>query len=92
MAPVFVTRDVADNGEGRIVGVSKEHLKLSVIQEQNPFRNFAAIAFQQADLYEYIHSGDFFDICYSVDENCYRGMRNLQLNIKDMKVRKKHEI
>lgn len=92
MAPVFVTRDVADNGEGRIVGVSKEHLKLSIIQEEDPFRNFAAIAFQQANLYEYIHSGDFFDICYSVDENCYRGISNLQLNIKDMKVRKKHEI
>lgn len=92
MAPVFVTRDVADNGEGRIVGVSKEHLKLSIIQEEDPFKNFAAIAFQQANLYEYIHSGDFFDICYSVDENCFRGINNLQLNIKDMKVRKKHEI
>ena len=92
MAPVFVTRDVADNGEGRIVGLSKEHLKLSIIQEEDPFRNFAAIAFQQANLYEYIHSGDFFDICYSVDENCFRGISNLQLNIKDMKVRKKHEI
>ncbi|MEA2106898.1 MAG: single-stranded-DNA-specific exonuclease RecJ [Bacteroidota bacterium] len=92
MAPVFVTRDVADNGEGRIVGVSKEHLKLSIIQEEDPFKNFAAIAFQQANLYEYIHSGDFFDICYSVDENCFRGITSLQLNIKDMKVRKKYEI
>ncbi|MFP4023471.1 MAG: single-stranded-DNA-specific exonuclease RecJ [Thiohalospira sp.] len=92
MAPVFVTRDVADNGEGRIVGVSKEHLKLSIIQENDPFKNYAAIAFQQANLYEYIHSGDFFDICYSVDENCFRGITTLQLNIKDMKVRKKQDI
>jgi len=92
MAPVFVTRDVADNGEGRIVGVSKEHLKLSLIQEEDPFKNFAAIAFQQANLYEYIHSGDFFDVCYSVDENCFRGITNLQLNVKDMKIRKKYEI
>ncbi len=92
MAPVFVTRDVADNGEGRIVGVSKEHLKLSIIQENDPFKNYAAIAFQQANLYEYIHSGDFFDICYPVDENCFRGITTLQLNIKDMKVRKKQDI
>ncbi|HKL07572.1 MAG TPA: single-stranded-DNA-specific exonuclease RecJ [Bacteroidales bacterium] len=94
MAPVFITHDVADNGEGRIVGVSKEHLKLSLIQEKDPFRNFAAIAFQQANQYDYIHSGDFFDICYSVDENCFRGITSMQLNIKDMKVRrgKKQEI
>ncbi len=86
MAPVFVTKEVADNGEGRIVGVSKEHLKLSLVQEDEPFKSFPAIAFQQADLYEYIHSGDFFDICYAIDENSFRGKTNLQLNIKDIKV------
>jgi len=86
LAPVFVTKNVADNGEGRIVGLSKEHLKLSLIREDDPFMNFPAIAFQQANLFEYIHSGDFFDICYSIDENCFRGITNLQLNIKDIKV------
>ncbi|MCK5028577.1 MAG: single-stranded-DNA-specific exonuclease RecJ [Bacteroidales bacterium] len=92
MAPVFVTQNVADNGEGRIVGLSKEHLKLSLIQESNPFKNFPAIAFQQANLYEFIHSGDFFDICYAVEENCYRGMSTLQLNIKDIKVNSEIEV
>ena len=86
MAPVFVTKEVADNGEGRIVGLSKEHLKLSLVQEDEPFKSYPAIAFQQADLYDYIHSGDFFDICYSIDENCFRGVTNLQLNVKDIKV------
>lgn len=86
MAPVFVTKNVADNGEGRIVGLSKEHLKLSLIQEDEPFKSYPAIAFQQANLYEYIHSGDYFDICYSIDENCFRGKTTLQLNIKDIKV------
>jgi single-stranded-DNA-specific exonuclease len=86
MAPVFVTKEVADNGEGRIVGLSKEHLKLSLVQEDEPFKSYPAIAFQQADLYEYIHSGDYFDICYSIDENCFRGRTTLQLNIKDIQV------
>jgi single-stranded-DNA-specific exonuclease len=86
MAPVFVAKKVADNGEGRIVGLTKEHLKLSLVQETNPFKNYSAIAFQQANLFEYIHSGDFFDICFSIDENAYRGIKNLQLNIKDIKV------
>jgi single-stranded-DNA-specific exonuclease len=86
MAPVFIAKNVADNGEGRIVGLTKEHLKLSLIQESDPFNNYSAIAFQQANLFEYISSGDFFDICFSIDENCYRGIKNLQLNIKDIKV------
>ncbi|NOQ27850.1 MAG: single-stranded-DNA-specific exonuclease RecJ [Bacteroidales bacterium] len=86
MAPVFVAKNVADNGEGRIVGLTKEHLKLSLIQETDPFNNYSAIAFQQANLFEYINSGDFFDICFSIDENNYRGIKNLQLNIKDIKV------
>ncbi|MFC2151220.1 single-stranded-DNA-specific exonuclease RecJ [Bacteroidota bacterium] len=86
MSPVFVSKNVADNGEGRIVGLSKEHLKLSLVQEDEPFKNYPAIAFQQANLYDYIHSGDYFDICYAIDENCFRGMTTLQLNIKDIKV------
>jgi len=86
MAPVFVTKNVADNGEGRIVGVSRDHLKLSLIQETDPFRNFPAIAFQQAKVFDFIQSGDFFDICYAVEENSFRGISTLQLNIKDIKV------
>jgi len=86
MAPVFITKEVADNGEGRIVGLSKEHLKLSLVQEDEPFKSYPAIAFQQAQLFDYIHSGDYFDICYSIDENSFRGMTTLQLNIKDIKV------
>ncbi len=92
MAPVFITQNVADNGEGRIVGLTKEHLKLSLIQEDDPFKKYPAIAFQQANLFEFIQSGDFFDICYAVDENCYRGVSTLQLNIKDIKVNSKIEV
>ncbi len=86
MAPVFITKDVADDGEGRIVGLSKEHLKLSLVQEDEPFKSYPAIAFQQANLFEYINSGDYFDICYSIDENSFRGITTLQLNIKDIQV------
>lgn len=91
MAPVFITKNVVDNGEGRIVGLSKEHLKLSLVQEDEPFKSYPAIAFQQANLYDYIHSGDYFDICYSIDENSFRGRTTLQLNIKDIQVNSKIE-
>jgi len=87
MAPVFLARNVSDSGDGRIVGASKEHLKLSLVQESSPFANFPAIAFQQGHHYKAIHNGAPFDICYSVDENVFRGKTTLQLNVKDIKIK-----
>lgn len=85
MAPVFITRKVADNGETRMVGSSKEHLKLGVVQEKNPLKAYPGIAFQQAHHYKHIHTGDYFDVCYSIEENNFRGESFLQLNVKDIK-------
>ena len=85
MAPVFVTRKVADNGETRLVGSSKEHIKLGVVQEKNPLKAYPGIAFQQAHHYKHIHTGDYFDVCYSIEENNFRGKSVLQLNVKDIK-------
>ncbi|MFZ5941515.1 MAG: single-stranded-DNA-specific exonuclease RecJ [Bacteroidota bacterium] len=85
MAPVFLTENVVDNGYGKAVGVNREHLKLSLVQEDNPFKVFPAIAFQKGDLAERIINGQPFDICYSIEENEFRGAVNLQLNVKDIK-------
>lgn len=89
MAPVFLTENVSDNGEARAVGTSKEHLKLGIIHEEEPFKAYPAIAFQQGDFYDYIRSGDSFDICYSIDENNFRNKATIQLNIKDIKINKR---
>lgn len=85
MSPVFVTRNVFDTGSGRMVGSSGEHLKLDLCQETSGIRSLPAIAFSQADHFEYIRSGNPFDICYSIEMNEFRGNRNLQLNIRDIK-------
>ncbi len=85
MAPVFLTKNVVDNGDGRIVGLKKEHLKLSLIQEKDPFNSFPAIAFQCADYYKKIIGGNTINICYCINENLFRGDLTLQLNIKDIK-------
>lgn len=85
MAPVFLTENVVDNGEGKIVGVNAEHLKLSLVQEEDPFRVFPAIAFQQAPQLKKIQGGKAFDICYSLEENNFRGISTIQLNIRDIK-------
>ena len=85
MSPVFVSRNVFDTGSGRMVGSSGEHLKLDLCQESAGSKSFSAIAFSQADHFEYIKAGKPFDICYSLEMNEFRGNKNLQLNIKDIK-------
>ncbi len=84
MAPVFVSENVYDNGEGRLVGSDKEHLKLTIIHEDSP-KLHQAIAFQLAEYYRDIHNGKPFDICYTINENVFRGITTLQLRIKDIK-------
>jgi single-stranded-DNA-specific exonuclease len=85
MSPVFISRNVFETGSGRMVGSSGEHLKLDLCQESTGQKSFSAIAFSQANHFEYIKGGNPFDICYSVEMNEFRGNRNLQLNIKDIK-------
>ncbi len=85
MVPVFFTENVSDNGEGKLVGMNGEHLKLSIVHETDPYKTFPAIAFQQGKNFPNIKGGLGFDICYSIEENIFRGESTLQLNIKDIK-------
>jgi single-stranded-DNA-specific exonuclease len=85
MSPLFLSRNVFDSGAGRMVGTSGEHLKLDLCQESTGTRTFPAIAFGQANHFEYIKAGKPCDICYSVEINEFRGNRTLQLNIRDIK-------
>ena len=85
MSPVFVSRNVSDAGTGRMVGSSGEHLKLDLCHKSTGQRIFSAIAFSQAEYFEYIRGGNPIDICYSIEMNEFRGNKNLQLNIKDLK-------
>jgi single-stranded-DNA-specific exonuclease len=85
MSPIFISRNVFDTGSGRMVGSSGEHLKLDLCQESTGQKSFPSIAFSQANHFEYIKGGNPFDICYSLEMNEFRGNRNLQLNIRDIK-------
>ena len=87
MSPIFISYNVFDSGSGRMVGSSGEHLKLDLCQDSGTLRSIPAIAFGQADYFEYIKNGKPFDVCYSVEMNEFRGNRNLQLNIRDIKTR-----
>lgn len=87
MSPVFLTENVYDNGNSRAVGSDGEHIRLELIQEEEPYRPIPGIAFHQSEHFEYIQAGNPFDICYSVAENYYRGVANIQLRVKDIKIR-----
>ncbi len=91
MAPLFRTDGVVDTGYSRQVGSGK-HLKLSIMQHNDPKNNrvgaaiqLNAIAFQKGELYERIHRGEPFSICYHIEENFWQGRTSLQLNVKDIK-------
>ncbi len=86
-APVFRTDNVYDNGMGRKVGAEGGHLKLELIQESHPYHHISAIAFNMADYFDHIKTGNPIDVCYSIVENYYRGTSNTQLRVKDLRER-----
>jgi single-stranded-DNA-specific exonuclease len=85
MSPVFITKNVYDNGNGCIVGQDGDHLRLELMQENDPYRYVSAIAFNQSGHFEHLNGGNPVDICYSISENYYKGIANIQLQIKDIK-------
>ncbi len=86
MAPVFVTRGVYDTGSGRVVGSSGEHLKMDLCSEDTGTNSLSAIAFGKGNKGDLISSGQSIDIAYTVEMNEFKGNKNLQLNIKDIKL------
>lgn len=85
--PVFLTENVYDAGNGRKVGAGGVHMKLDLIQESQPYHQIAAIAFNMSDNFDYIKSGNPFDVTYSIVENYYRGSSSIQLRLKELRER-----
>jgi single-stranded-DNA-specific exonuclease len=85
MKPVFMSRNVRDRGFSRVVG--DEHLKLELTQDEG--RCCKGIAFGMGDFADKIfHTGTEkrFDICYTLEENEWQGIKKIELNVKDIKI------
>ncbi|HMA61263.1 MAG TPA: single-stranded-DNA-specific exonuclease RecJ, partial [bacterium] len=80
MKPVFVAENVSVSGIPRIVG--KNHLKFRAIQNKIVI---SAIGWKLANLYEMLISNRPLNIAFVIEENRYNGMKEIQLNIKDIK-------
>ena len=85
LAPVFVARNVCDTGKSRQVGRGWEHLKLSITDSQSGDCEVEAIAFNKGHLFNDIHKGKSFDLCFSIEENVFRGVSSIQLMVKDLR-------
>ena len=83
MKPVFSTQGVVDAGS-RLVGRNQEHLKLEVREGKSSVA-MSGIAFGMHEHFSYIKSGAPIDICYTIEENNFKGITSMQLQVKDIR-------
>ncbi len=83
--PVFVTRGVYNIAATRLVGQTLDHLRLE-ISDGSINGKMIGIAFGMKDFYEPLHEGKKVDICYTIEENVFRGYSSIQLHVKDIKL------
>ena len=80
--PVFISRELVDTGNARIVGVN--HLKFNAIPISERSAPYPAIAFQMGEYLGRMRN-ERFDLCYQLEENYWRGRTEIQLNVKDIR-------
>ncbi len=84
-APVFITKEVTNRGDAKLVGVECDHLRMDLCQRDKSHTTIPAIAFQQPTHFEWVKAGKPISICYQIVENHYRGTVSKQLRVKDIK-------
>lgn len=79
--PRFMTRGLINNRYTRRVGKLGEHLKLDLTDRKVAIMG---IAFGKGDMAPYIQNGNAVDVCYSIEENTYNGVKSLQMKVEDI--------
>jgi len=80
--PIFATKDVKDYGTSKLVGKKTDHIKLEII-DRTSSQVMHGIAFRQYFDFPLIKN-EYFDICYTLEENVHHGKTNIQLYVKDI--------
>ena len=78
--PVLSSTGVTDTGYSRLL--KEKHIRLVVKQDDIIF---SGIAFNMADKWPLVQSGQPLDIAYTLDVNEWNGEKKLQLKILDIK-------
>ncbi|MEH6304080.1 single-stranded-DNA-specific exonuclease RecJ [Olivibacter sp. CPCC 100613] len=81
-APIFIAKNVYSVGPAQLVGAN--HLKMYITQEGAPA--FDCIGFGLGEYISSINKGIPFTACFSVEENVWRDKKNIQLNLKGIKL------
>ncbi|MBL7135542.1 MAG: single-stranded-DNA-specific exonuclease RecJ [Candidatus Marinimicrobia bacterium] len=79
MRPIFVARHLKISGIPRIVG--ENHLKFKACQDRIVI---SAIGWKLSELYEMLISNRPLDMAFVIEENEWNGLKEIQLNIKDI--------
>lgn len=84
--PVFCSRNVMDFGTSKLVGRQLEHIKLELVDDTSG-KVFNGIAFNKAHLFNDIHAGKRFNICYTIEDNKHQAAQNaIQLQVKEIHI------
>jgi len=87
MRPVFIARNVLDNGWSKIV--KEEHIKFSLRQNNIVY---SGIGFGMADKFHLLQLQHPLDVVFTLDENEWNGNKNLQLKIIDFRLAEKNGV
>ena len=82
--PVFLTKNVYDTGNSRLVGKDQQHIKLELVDSSSNIY-MPGIAFAQHDKFKRIKDGLPVDVCYTIEENNHGNKSFTQLMVKDIR-------
>ena len=82
LRPVFAAENCKIVGGVKVI--KDKHLKFSVTQIGGS-RKYDSIAFNMVHYQELLQSKNEFKIAFSIEENEFRGVRSIQLTVKDLK-------
>ncbi|MES2387517.1 MAG: single-stranded-DNA-specific exonuclease RecJ [Bacteroidota bacterium] len=88
MQPVFLSERVQDNGQVTLLKAktpgSPDHIKMC-LQQHSGGPVIEAIAFGMGEYYKQVATGNFFDVCYTIDYQLWNGRYIKKLMVKDLK-------
>jgi len=83
-APRFLIQNLVDAGGTKAVGSDESHLRV-VLQHPGSATTMTGIAFGQGTWAGHLETGGAVDIIASLEINKFRGQRNLQLMVEDIR-------
>lgn len=83
MTPVFVSKSVYDYGSSRTIGSDGSHLKL-IVHHPDSKNTIDAVGFGLGHKVDEVQNS-CIDVCYTLDENSFRGTTSLQMMVRDIK-------